>query len=124
MLDHIAITINDLEKAEIFFAEILSIPKVYNFTISPILAKGIFGIEKELTVTVFAKSGMKIETFLIKDNVKPIYDHICLKVKSKQEIIKKCKKYGADFNIVKNGDRKLLFIKDFSDNLYEIKEEL
>ena len=124
MLDHIAITINDLEKAEIFFTDILSIPKVYNFTISPILAKGIFGIEKELMVTIFANSDIKIETFLIKNDIKHIYNHICLKVKNREEIIEKCKKHGADFNIVKNGDKELLFIKDFSNNLYEIKEEL
>ena len=122
ILNHIAIEVTDKNQAEIFFTKILNIPKIGSFTISSKLCKDIFGISKKIEIRIFANDDIKLEVFTTHKKAPHSYSHICLNVKNKKNIIDKCKKYGIIPNIVKKDDRELLFIKDFSGNLFEIKE--
>jgi catechol 2,3-dioxygenase-like lactoylglutathione lyase family enzyme len=121
MFHHIGLEVTDKEKAQIFFEEILGIPKVRSFIIGTDLAEAIFGQRKEIEVENFAKEDINFEVFITDKKVNPFYTHVCLVVQNRQELIAKCKTYGITTNIVKKDDKELLFITDFSGNIFEIK---
>jgi hypothetical protein len=50
------------------------------------------------------------------------YQHICIEIENTEELIEKCKKYDLESIIIKKNEKNLLFIRDFSNNLYEIKQ--
>ncbi len=122
MLRHIGLQYKSKEDAETFFNKILGIPAQRTFTMSRELGKFIFGIEEKVDVVVFGNDNIVFEIFIGDTTKKFSYEHICLEVPDKEEFISRCKNYGIEPKIVRKGDRDLLFIKDFSGYLYEIKE--
>lgn len=122
LLNHVALQCSNKEKAEIFFTKILGISKVKNFTISEGLSESIFGINKRVEVEVYDNGKTRFEVFIGQSNRTPGYEHICIEVDNKKGFIDRCKKYGREPLIVKKEGKDLLFVRDFSNNLYEIKE--
>lgn len=123
MLRHIGLQYKSKEDAETFFNKILGIPIQRTFTISHELGKSIFGIEEEVGVEVFGNDDVVFEIFIGDATKKFSYEHICLEVPDKEEFISRCKNYGIEPKIVRKGNKDLLFIRDFSGYLYEIKEK-
>lgn len=122
LLNHVALQCSNKEEAEIFFTKILGIPKVKNFTISEDLSESIFGINDSIEIEVYESGKAKFEVFIGKSNRTPGYEHICIEVDNKKEFIDRCKKYGIEPLVIKKEGKDLLFVRDFSNNLYEIKE--
>lgn len=122
LLNHVALQCLNKEEAEIFFTKILGIPKVKNFTLSEGLSESIFGINKRVEVEVYDNGKTRFEVFIGQSNRTPGYEHICIEVEDKKEFNDRCKKYGREPLIVKKEGKDLLFVRDFSNNLYEIKE--
>ena len=122
-VNHIALQYSDRKKAEIFFTDILGIPKIRSFTLSDQLSEKVFGIEKTIDVDVFDNESVRFEIFITDQKNKPSFVHTCIEIDNKEEFIKICNKNGLDPYIVPKGDKELLFVKDFSDNLYEVKEK-
>jgi len=120
---HIGIQYYDKEKAELFFTKILNMPKTRSFTVSEELSKKIFGISKDVNVDVYSNNNTIFEVFITEKKSKQYYEHICIEIDNKDEFVKKCKKYGLKPNIIKKGEKNLLFVKDFANNLYEVKEK-
>ena len=123
-INHVALQFSDKEKADIFFNKILEMPKVKTFTVSEELSENIFGIKKSVEVVVYDNGKARFEVF-IKDPIttKYSYEHTCIEISNKKEFIARCKKYDIEPLIVKKEDKDLLFVRDFSNNLYEIKEK-
>jgi len=124
MFVHVALEVTDKNKAEIFFSQVLNIPKTGDFVINKNLCKDIFGIEKETEVIKFKKGILEFEVFVTCRRGFNTYSHVCLNVDDKNEVIKRCEKLGVKTIIVKKGCKELLFVKDFSGNLFEIKEKI
>lgn len=122
-LNHIALQYQNKRDAEIFFSDILGIPKTRSFTVSADLSKEIFGITKNVDVDVFDNGIIRFEIFYMVDTHHSSFSHICIEVESKEKFIQTCKKYKLNPYIVIKGEKKLLFAKDFSNNLYEIKNK-
>ncbi|MCK4416198.1 MAG: VOC family protein [Thermoplasmatales archaeon] len=122
LLNHVAVQCSNKEKADIFFTKILGVPKVKNFTISEGLSESIFGINSSVEIEVYDNGKTRFEVFIGQNNRMPSYEHICIEIEGKKEFIDRCKKYGIEPLIVKREGKDLLFIRDFSNNLYEIKE--
>ena len=122
LLNHVALQCSNKEEAEIFFTKILGIPKVKNFTISEGLSESIFGINDSIEIEVYESGKAKFEVFIGQSNRTPGYEHICIEVEDKNEFIDRCKKYGIELLVIKKEGKDLLFVRDFSNNLYEIKE--
>lgn len=122
-LNHIALQYQNKRDAEIFFSDILGIPKTRSFTVSADLSKEIFGITKNVDVDVFDNGIIRFEIFYMVDTHHASFSHICIEVESKEKFIQTCKKYKLNPYIVIKGEKKLLFAKDFSNNLYEIKNK-
>jgi len=124
MLKHIALEANDRREADIFFTEILGLKKTNSLTISAGLNKAVFGIEKEMAVENFEREGLRLEVFITgRKKIDLSCDHVCIEVENKEEFIKKCEKHDIKTNIVKKEGKDLLFARDFSGNLFEIKEK-
>lgn len=122
-LNHIALQYQNKRDAEIFFSDILGIPKTRSFMVSADLSKEIFGITKNVDVDVFDNGIIRFEIFYMVDTHHSSFSHICIEVESKEKFIQTCKKYKLNPYIIKKGEKELLFAKDFSNNLYEIKNK-
>ena len=122
-INHVALQCSDKEKAKIFFTKILEIPKVKNFTVSEDLSEAIFGIKSGVEIDVYDNGVTRFEVFIDETSKKPSYEHTCIEVDNKEEFIVRCKTYGVGLLIVKKEGKDLLFVKDFSANLYEVKEK-
>lgn len=118
---HVALQYKDRKKAEIFFTKVLEIPLKKTFTVSKELAESIFGIEEEVIVDVYDNEKICFEVFVTKRQTKHSYEHTCVEIKDKDGFIRKCKEHGIEPNFVKKELKTLIFIRDFADNLYEIK---
>ena len=49
------------------------------------------------------------------------YEHVCIEIEDKDQFVDNCLKHGLKPFYVKKGDKDLLFVRDFSGNLFEIK---
>lgn len=121
-LNHIALQSSNKEKSEIFFTRILGIPRIKSFSLSEVLSNDIFGINHGVEVDVYDNGKTRFEVFIGEGKISN-YEHICIEVFDKDELINRCQKHGLNPLIIKRDRKDLLFIKDFSDNLYEIKEK-
>jgi len=122
-IKHIGLHYNDRKSAKIFFEEILDLKLKKSFSLSKDLTKKIFGVSEDVTIDVYENNESYFEVFITEKITKYQYEHICVEIDSKNGFIEKCKKYGLKPIIVKKGLKILLFVKDFSGNLYEIKEK-
>ena len=118
---HVALHYSDRKKAETFFTKILGLPLFKTFSLTEELSNEIFGIKEEVIVDVYANEDAYFEIFITKIQTKQGYKHICIEINSKEEFIERCRKYDIEPIFVKKGEKTLLFIKDYSDNLFEIK---
>ncbi len=120
-LNHVALQYSDRKKAEIFFTDILGIPKTRSFTLSDQLSEKIFGIEKTIDIDIFDNGNVRFEIFITDQKNKSYFSHTCIEIDNKEEFINSCKKNGLKPYIILKGEKELLFVRDFSDNLYEVK---
>ena len=120
---HVGIQYDDRKSAETFFTKILGLKLKKSFTLSKELTKNIFGIFEDILIDVYENEESCFEVFITDKITKYRYEHICIEIENIDDFISNCKKYGIDPIFVKKGLKTLLFIKDFSGNLYEIKEK-
>ena len=124
MIHHVALQYCNEENANIFFNKILGYNVEKEFSISSDLSNKIFGIDEETKVIVFEKEGYRFEIFISDKNIIDTgFNHICIVVESKDEFIKSCKNFNLKTEIIDKNGKQLLFVKDFSNNYYEIKEK-
>ena len=123
-IHHVAVMCTDRVKAEVFFTKILGIARMKNFLLSAEMANAIFGVSEKVEVDVFDDGCTRFEVFYMKSKRKFLFEHICIEVKRKHEFIVRCNEFGLEpFEVQKDG-KTLLFVRDFSDNLYEVKEQV
>ena len=60
------------------------------------------------------------EVFITQKVVKHYFEHVFIKVNNKKEFIEKCKNYGLEPYKINKEEKQLLFVKDFSGNLFEV----
>ncbi len=123
-IHHVAVMCTNRVKAEIFFTKILGVPLAKNFFLSAEMANVIFGVSEKIEIDVFDDGCTRFEVFYEKSKRKILFEHICIEVKHKHEFIIGCKEYGLEpFEVQKDG-KTLLFVRDFSGNLFEVKEQV
>ena len=119
---HTALQYSDRNKAKIFFNKILGLELKKTFTLSNELSNQIFGINEEVIVDVYSNEKAYFEVFITKIKTKYNFEHTCIEIDNKIDFIDRCKTYGIEPIFVKKGEKTLLFIKDFSGYVFEIKE--
>ena len=123
MLNHVALQCNDKQKVGIFFTKILGLPIKKKFTLSREVSEDIFNIDESVDVEVYDKNETRFEIFITQTKGEHGYEHVCIEIDNKKEFIDRCKKYELNPKIITKGGKNLLFVKDFSGNLFEIKEK-
>ena len=125
MFEHIGITITKESDIKDFYQNLLGLKEVRKFDLYDDLSEKIFGINAPVSVTFFSSNDFFIELFLTDKKQNPVYNHICISVPNRHNIIKKAKSMGFSVtNIEREARDDLVFIKDNSGNIFEIKEEL
>ena len=120
-IQHVAVECSDQQSADRFFTIILGIPKIKSTMLSKELSAAIFGISKNVPIEIYDNGKMRVEVFINTMRSEPTYDHICIEVDNKNDFITQCKKQGLDPFFVEKEGKQLLFVRDFSNNLYEVK---
>ena len=120
-IQHIALQYTDKKQADIFFKEILGLSLIKNFNVSEELAKQIFNISEEVEVFVYGNDDSTFEIFIAQKKQLDVFNHVCIKIDDKEEFFNNCNKYKLKPYYVIKEDKKILFLRDYSNNLYEIK---
>jgi len=121
VIQHVAVECSDQQSADRFFTTILGIPKIKDTLLSKELSAAIFGINKNVPIEVYDNGKTRFEVFINTTRSEQTYDHICIEVDNKSGFITQCKKQGLNPFFVEKEGKQLLFVRDFSNNLYEVK---
>ncbi|MBW2004740.1 MAG: VOC family protein [Deltaproteobacteria bacterium] len=122
MFEHIGITINEESDIQAFYKDLLGLKEINKFDLFDDLSEKIFGINNTVPVRYFSSDDLGIELFLTDKEQKPVYNHICISVQNRDNMIKKAKSMGFPVTKIKRESKDyLLFIKDNSGNIFEIK---
>ena len=122
MLQHIGLESRDKDTADRFFAAVLGLEEKKTATLSPELNFAIFGMEGPVEMVVYENEQMSVEVFISGNTVPASYGHACLVVPDREALMKRCRTHELPVVTVQKGDKELVFIRDFTGNLYEIKE--
>ncbi|RLB25050.1 MAG: hypothetical protein DRG73_02880 [Deltaproteobacteria bacterium] len=124
MFEHIGITINEESDIQAFYKDLLGLKEINKFDLFDDLSEKIFGISNTVPVSLFSYDDLLIELFLTDKKQKQVYNHICISVKNRDDIIKKATSMGFPVTKIKRESKDyLLFIKDNSGNIFEIKSQ-
>jgi catechol 2,3-dioxygenase-like lactoylglutathione lyase family enzyme len=120
LVHHVAVECSDVQTADTFFRDVLGIPKVKSTLLSRELCQSIFNIDSPVQMETYDTGTMRVEVFITPEPVHPRFVHLGIAVESKAAFIMRCEQQGlAPFVVQKNG-KQLLFVRDFSGNLFEI----
>jgi catechol 2,3-dioxygenase-like lactoylglutathione lyase family enzyme len=121
VIQHVAVECSDQQSSDRFFTTILGIPKIKDTMLSKELSAAIFGISKNVPIEIYDNGKTRFEVFINTTRSEPTYDHICIEVDDKSDFISRCKEKGLNPFFVEKEGKQLLFVRDFCNNLYEVK---
>ncbi len=120
-LEHIAITVNDSSEIPSFYKQILGMNEIKNFKIDKLLAGKIWGIKRETKVYLLNIDQLFLEIFVDNKKYSQRFNHICLKINNRELMIKKALANHYECIQIEREKSDLVFIKDKSGNIFEIK---
>jgi catechol 2,3-dioxygenase-like lactoylglutathione lyase family enzyme len=120
-LQHVAVECSERETADRFFTTILGLPQLKSITLSEELSTSIFHIKKRVDMITYDNGKMRFEVFLTPTKKPSSFAHICIEVPDKNEFINRCRQHGLKPFFIEKDGKQLLFVRDFSENLYEVK---
>ena len=122
-LHHIALCCHEKQSLSVFYDEILDARLVKTFQVSPELFFDIFEQKESAEVFVYETDQLRFEIFLMEKSIDRGSAHVCLEVPDKKAFAEQCSRHQIPVKWVKKNDKRLLFVADFSGNLFEIKEK-
>ena len=122
MLNHIGISINNVSEIKNFYQNVLEMKIVRQLTINRELSNKIFNINEDTDVYLMQKDELLFELFIEPNSNAKNYFHICLNVHSRDKLIEKAKKLNYTCITIIKENYNLVFIRDKTGNLFEIKE--
>ena len=123
MLNHIGITIKDVSEVKNFYQDILRMKIIKQFIINSKLSNQIFQINQETEVFLMQKDDLILELFIVGNFVPKQYDHICINVHSRSNLIKQAESNNYTCIIIPRKKYDLVFIKDKSGTIFELKKK-
>lgn len=122
-LNHIGLNIQSKTELLDFYQDILGLKFEYQFELTSDFASKIFGIDNQPEVFHYKNEHINLELFVNPDNSIHGYAHICIEVTDLKSIAAKCEQSGYPVIRIKRIDRHdILFIKDKTGNIFELKE--
>lgn len=122
-LNHIAITITDFSEIKDFYKDLLGMKDVRQFALNKNLSKNIFDLENETIAYLLQKDGLFFEIFILPQRIEKGFNHICYSVPDREELINQAKQMKYEVNRIKREHFDLIFVKDKSGNIFEIKQD-
>jgi catechol 2,3-dioxygenase-like lactoylglutathione lyase family enzyme len=120
IIQHVAVECSRIKTADLFFSTILGMPKVKTATLLKELSASIFGIDSTIDMVIYENATSRFEVFIRSTEKKISVDHVGIKVSDRNDFVDRCKKHGLKPFYVQKDSRQLLFVRDFSGNLFEI----
>ena len=120
---HTALVCSQEENADRFYQQLLGLEKANPKVLPRSLAKAIFNIDAELTIINYTGAGIHFEIFIAQGqacNDQKIA-HTCIEVDDHRLFLDACRNLDISVNQMQKGDKVLLFVRDFDDNLFEVK---
>ncbi len=121
-LEHIGLTISESKEIKDFYINILGMREVKTFVLNKILAQKIFGINKNTSAFFLQKNDLFLEIFVTDEKLKQGFNHICLTIKDRETLVTKAEAQNYECIRIERDIFDLIFIKDKSGNIFEIKE--
>jgi catechol 2,3-dioxygenase-like lactoylglutathione lyase family enzyme len=121
-IEHIATTITDQAEIQNFYCNVLGMNEIRRFVLKNELAGQIFGINKDTFVFQLQKEDLFLELFLVAGKYDKGFEHICISIKDRENLIAKAEQNGYTCIRIEKEKSDLVFIKDKSGNIFEIKE--
>ena len=121
-LEHIAITINHSDEIINFYERILGMEQERNFVLDKTLSTKIFGVNENLPVYLMKREDFVLEIFIYKQKLQSV-NHLCISVENRENLIKEVQEKGYETIIIEREQPDLVFIKDKSGNIFEIKQQ-
>jgi hypothetical protein len=123
IVQHVALECFSVQSADTFFITVLGIPKVKSTLLPSELCSSIFRIDRSVQMETYDAGGVRFEVFITPEPVRSSFGHIGIAVEKKTDFVMRCQQQGlAPFFVEKNG-KQLLFVWDFSGNLFEVVEK-
>ena len=97
--------------------------KIKTTPLPRVLSFSIFGIDTDVEMVVYANETSRFEVFIHAKRREHSFDHVGLKVSDKDEFVARCKKHDLKPFFIQKNDKQLLFVRDFSGNLFEVLEQ-
>lgn len=119
---HLGLTIAYDTDVREFYQDILGLDIRREFVLGKEMAERIFHRNRDVKIVAGMIGNMVIELFLDTDMSKPVWEHICLVVDDRAALIEKCRAKDYQVTIVQRESSELVFIRDRSGNIIEIKE--
>ena len=120
---HVGLVSGSEENADKFFGELLGLTKAEPKTLPAALSQALFGMNSDLKVINFLNDHAHFEIFISdasSRSQRPI-QHVCLEVDDMPSFLQKCRRLDVQILQIRKGDSQLTFIRDYDDNLFEIK---
>ena len=123
IINHVAVRCETEKEADRFFQEVLLVKRTRDFVVSADVTKTIFGVQKECKVLIYKNKDFHFEVFITEngEETRIRFYHICLEIIDREKLIERAKKHDIEITLVPRGERTLLFLRDYSGNIYEIK---
>ena len=123
-LSHIALNIESKEELVDFYQNILEFNLEYQFELNSDFATKFFGITKQADVFLYKNEDLQLELFINTANKNIGFSHICIEVLDREIIAEKSAKAGYPVLRIERTDRPdVLFVKDKSGNIFELKNK-
>ncbi len=123
-LEHVALTIVDQADIESFYQDILGTSVISNFVLEKDLARQIFEINRDTPVFLLKSDDLLLELFISPERNQQDFKHICISIENRKELVEKAIQDGYECIQLRRKKSELIFIKDRSGNIFEIKERL
>ncbi|MCF8299399.1 MAG: VOC family protein [Saprospiraceae bacterium] len=120
-LEHIALSISEVKEIKNFYVDILGMKEQKNFILKAELGQKIFNINKDTSVFFLQKDDLFFEVFLNEEKPSTGFNHICFSVKDREGLIEKSETQNYECIRIERDFSDLIFIKDKSGNIFEIK---
>lgn len=121
-LKHIAIAVNCPDDIDEFYQGILGFTLYRQFSVIAGLSQSLFGLDKELDVYQVKNDSIMLELFITDNQCRTGVSHVCLSVDSRTELLENIKAHHYEYIIEQHNGHDVVFVKDRSGNMFEIKE--
>ena len=124
-IKHVGLICSEEETADKFYKDVLGLIKMEPRILPAALSKDIFNIDSELKMINYLNDEIHFEIFIHDQviNTSEIIEHICLEVNDRKNFISRCESLGVRINKIQKEKKTIVFIWDFDNHFFEIKEK-